>query len=285
MEIISAIILGLVEGLTEFVPISSTGHLILTGHMLGFEGRVGQQIAAALEVFIQLGAVLAVVVAYPGRFAALLRITNNRGFSGARGLGLLLATTLPAALLGLATHSLITEYLFCPLSVAFGLFAGGLWILGVERRKPRPKKQGLDAVGWTDALVVGLFQCLSLWPGVSRSAATILGGMAGGLDRRTATEYSFFAAVAIIPAAGLYELYKVWPCLSPGHFSMFAVGTLVAFLAGWMAVKCLIRFLSHHTLSVFGWYRLVVALLVTCTVGWPMIREIWSHFSRLLGAG
>jgi len=261
-EMLSAVILGLVEGLTEFVPVSSTGHLILAGRLLGFEGRVGHEIASGFEIFIQLGAVLAVVAAYPERFTALARLRDNRGFSGLRGLGLLALTTVPAALVGLAAHGLIKQHLFGPITVAIGLFAGGLWILAMEWRHPSPRKEGLDAVGWSDALAVGLFQCLSLWPGVSRSAATILGGMAVGLGRRTATEYSFFAAVAIIPAAALYEFWKIREHLSMSHVPLFAMGTLVSFVSGWMAVRFLIRFVSQHTLTAFGWYRLGLAIVV-----------------------
>lgn len=262
MENLYAVIMGLVEGLTEFVPISSTGHLILAGRWLGFEQHVGEEVAKAFEVFIQLGAVLAVVVAYPGRFAGLLRLRDSRGFSGLRGIGLLVLTTLPAALLGLAAHKFIKQRLFHPVTVAVGLFAGGVWILAVEWVRPRARKEGLDAVAWNDALAVGLFQCLSLWPGVSRAAATILGGMMSGLDRKTATEYSFFAAAVVIPAAALFDLYKALPHLSADHVPLFAIGTMVSFAAGWAAVKFLIRFLSRHTLTAFGWYRLVVALLV-----------------------
>ncbi len=262
METLYSAILGLVEGLTEFVPISSTGHLILASRLLGFDERVGPEVAGAFEVFIQLGAVLAVVVAYPGRFAGLLRLTDRRGFAGLRGIGLLAVTTLPAALVGLACHGFIKHKLFNPTTVAIGLFAGGVWIVVAEWFHPRPKTEGLDAIGWKDALVVGLFQCLALWPGMSRSSSTILGGMMGGLERRTATEYSFFAAVVVIPAAGVFEVYKTLPHLSLSHVPLFAVGTLVSFISGWIAVKWLIQYLSHHTLSVFGWYRMLVAILV-----------------------
>ena len=266
MENLYAIILGVVEGLTEFVPISSTGHLILASHLLGFEKQEGKVVADAFMVFIQLGAVLAVVIAYPGRFAGLLRLADNRGFAGLRGIGLLMVTTLPAALVGLAAHGFIKHKLFNPLTVAIGLFAGGLWIVAVEFLRPRPRKEGLDAIGWKDALVVGLFQCLSLWPGMSRSASTILGGMMGGLDRRTATEYSFFAAVAVIPAAGVFDVCKTLPHLSASHVPLFALGTLVSFVFGWIAVKWLIRYLSRHTLTAFGWYRMIVAIVVAVSL-------------------
>lgn len=262
MEALYAAILGLVEGLTEFVPVSSTGHLILASSLLGFEELLGKEVAGAFEVFIQLGAVLAVVLAYPGRFARLLRLTERQGFAGVRGIGLLMVTTLPAALVGLVLHGPIKHKLFNPTTVAIGLLVGGMWIVVQEWLRPRAKTEGLDAIGWKDALVVGLFQCLSLWPGMSRSSSTILGGMLGGLERRTATEYSFFAAVVVIPAAGVFEIWNTLPHLNASHVPLFAIGTLVSFVSGWIAVKWLIRFLSHHTLTAFGWYRMAVAALV-----------------------
>lgn len=262
MEILYAAILGLVEGLTEFVPVSSSGHMIITSSLLGFDELVGHEVAGAFEVFIQLGAVLAIVLAYPGRFAGLLRWKERQGFAGVRGIGLVIVTTLPAALVGLALHGVIKHKLFNSTTVAIGLLLGGLWIVIQEWLRPRSKTEGLDAVGWKDALTVGLYQCLSLWPGMSRSSSTILGGMLSGLDRRTATEYSFFAAMVVIPAAGVFDVYKTLPHLSLSHVPMFAVGTLVSFLSGWMAVKWLIQYLSRHTLTAFGWYRIVVAILV-----------------------
>jgi undecaprenyl-diphosphatase len=268
MEHLLAAILGLVEGLTEFIPVSSTGHLILADHLLGFQKlvdsdpKVAKEIADAFEVFIQLGAVLAVVLAYPRRFTGLLRLRENQGFSGLRGIGLLVLTTLPAAVVGLTFRHFIKDHLFNSTGVATSLLVGGLWILIVERLRLVPRREGLDAITWRDALHVGLFQCLALWPGMSRSAATILGGMIGGLERRTATEYSFFAAVAVIPAAGLFELYKALPYLRAAHVLVFVIGTLVSFVSAWAAVQFLIRYVSQHTLSAFGWYRLVLAALV-----------------------
>lgn len=262
MDYLYAAILGLVEGLTEYVPVSSTGHLILASHWLGFERAVGVEAADCFLIFIQLGAVLAVVLAYPRRFVALTHWRQNQGFSGLRGLGLLALTTVPAALVGLALRKPIKAWLFNPTGVAMALAAGGLWILAVEWYRPKPRKEGLDALGWGQALAVGLYQCLSLWPGMSRSAATILGGMLSGMDRRTATEYSFFAAAAVLPAAGLFDLYKSLPYLNAGHIPLFATGTLVAFLSGWMAVKLLVRFVGQHTLAGFAWYRLILAAVV-----------------------
>ena len=168
-----AALMGVVEGVTEFIPVSSTGHLILAGDLLGFESLVGEGQAKTFEIFIQLGAILAVVVAYPRRFSGLLRLGDNSGFSGLRGLSLLLLTSLPAGRLGLLARGPIKEHLFQPLTVAVGLAAGAVWILVVERWPPRVRRAGLDQLRWQDALAVGLFQCLALWPVMSRSSSTI----------------------------------------------------------------------------------------------------------------
>jgi undecaprenyl-diphosphatase len=259
---LAAILLGIVEGLTEYIPVSSTGHLILAGDLLGFDSLVGEEVAKTFDVFIQLGAVLAVVVAYPGRFAGLLRFGENRGFSGVRGLTLLMITTIPGGIVGVLAKKQIEAHLFRPLTVALGLAVGALWILAVERRLPRTRREGVDALDWKDALGIGLFQCLALWPGMSRSSSTILGGMMLGVERKAATEYSFFAAVPIVTAAGLYKLYESRSLLSASHAAVFAIGFVVSFVVAWASVKLLIRFLSRHTLVVFGWYRLAVAAVV-----------------------
>ncbi len=265
-DYLSALILGIVEGLTEYIPVSSTGHLILSGHLLGFEGRVGKEVADTFEIFIQLGAILAVVAAYPGRFAGLLRLGDHRGFSGLRGIRVLVLATLPAGLLGLAIHTQIKNRLFNPLTVAIGLAVGAVWILAVEawkHRSDRPsRRDSLDAISWLDALAIGLFQCLALWPGMSRSSSTILGGMMIGVDRKTATEFSFFAAVPVLAAATLYDLYKSLPILEAAHVPLFAIGFAVSFVCAWLAVKLFLRILARHTLAPFGWYRLAVAAVV-----------------------
>lgn len=262
MENIWAALMGIVEGLTEFLPISSTGHLIIVGHFSGFEELVSKDVADAFAVVIQLGAILAVVAAYPGRFAGLLRFSDNRGLTGLRGIGLLVITSIPASILGLLTHKFIHEKLFNPGTVAAALAAGALWILLVERLQPRTRVEGVDAFTWKEALAVGLFQCLSLWPGMSRSASTIMGGMMVGVERRTATEYSFFAAVPIMCAATLYEFYKNFASFHAEQLQMLAVGFVVSFICAWLAVKFFIHFLSRHTLVPFAWYRLALAAAV-----------------------
>lgn len=258
-----AALMGIVEGLTEFLPISSTGHLKLVGYFSGFEGMLGKETADAFEIIIQLGAILAVVAAYPGRFVGLLNFKENRGLSGLRGIGLLVITSIPASILGLLVHKQIEKYLMTVPTVAAAMAVGALWILAVEYYRPQARIEGVDAIGWREALSVGLFQCLSLlWPGMSRSASTILGGMMSGVDRKTATEYSFFAAVPIMIAATLfkfYEFYKHQTHLDAAQMQMFAIGFVVSFIFAWIAVKTFIHFLSRHTLIPFAWYRLAVA--------------------------
>jgi undecaprenyl-diphosphatase len=259
-ELFAAIVLGIVEGLTEFIPVSSTGHLIVVGHLMGFTGPK----AATFEVFIQLGAMLAVVVLYRVRFRRLCTFRLSTGFSGARGLIMLGLTTLPALLFGALTHGVIKEYLFTPTTVAIGLGLGGVGILLIERFLPRVTKVGLDTLTYRDAVAVGCCQCLALWPGMSRSACTIAGGMVLGIERETAAQYSFLIAVPVIFAATVLDLYKSLPILQRSDALMFAVGFIVSFLTAWWAIKFFLRFLASHTLNPFGWYRILVA----CTLVW-----------------
>lgn len=258
MEFLYAIILGIVEGLTEFLPVSSTGHLILFGHWLGFEGPL----AATFEIFIQLGAILAVVVLYWPRWLGLLKLDWRPGFAGLRGISLLALTCLPMLITGFLCYGMIKERLFNPTTVAIGLGLGGLAILLVERSRKPAGQQGLDAITGRQALAVGLFQCLAVWPGVSRAASTILGGRLVGVDRRAATEYSFFVASPMLAAAAGYDLLKNLPLIQGKDLWVFGLGFGVAFLTAWVALKLFMRYVSTHTLTAFGWYRLAVALLV-----------------------
>ena len=255
-ELFDAIILGIVEGLTEFIPVSSTGHLIVVGHLLGFEGPK----AATFEIFIQLGAILAVVILYHERFFRLCTFRMSTGLAGRRGLILLGLTTLPALVFGAITHRYIKSYLFAPETVAMGLGIGGVGILLIERFLPRVKKSGLDALTYRDAVAVGFFQCLALWPGMSRSACTVVGGMVMGIARETAAQYSFLAAVPVMFAATVLDLYKSLPILQGSDVLIFAIGFVVSFMAAWLAIKFFLRFLASHTLNPFGWYRIIVAL-------------------------
>jgi undecaprenyl-diphosphatase len=253
--VLSAVLLGVVEGLTEFLPVSSTGHMIVVGHLIDWHGPQ----AATFQIFIQAGAILAVVGLYRDRFRNLLPGHRESEFGGSRGLLLLGLTTLPALVCGAAAYGFIKQYLFNPGSVALGLGVGGVAILLIERLWVRSGREGLGTLQWRDALLIGLFQCLSLWPGVSRAAATIIGGRITGLERRTATEYSFLAAVPVMFAAIGYDLLKSWQHLELESLPIFAVGFAVAWLSARLAVKFFLRLLGSYTLAPFGWYRLVVA--------------------------
>ncbi len=272
--ILAAVVLGVVEGLTEYLPVSSTGHLILAGWLLGFEQMVGTEVAHMFEVFIQLGAILAVVAAYPNRFAGLWPRGGAEGFAGLRGLVVLLIATLPAALAGLAFHRGIKVELFHPLSVAAGLAAGAIWILVLEwwkARTPSPwRRDSVDALRWGDALAIGVFQCLALWPGMSRSSSTILGAMMIGVERKAATEFSFFAAVPLLAAAAVFDLLKTLPMLRAEHVPLLAVGLAVSFVFAFLAVKLFVRFVARHSLVAFGWYRLAVAAAVAGAAWWGL---------------
>jgi undecaprenyl-diphosphatase len=259
-EFFKATILGIVEGLTEFIPVSSTGHLIVFGHLLNFEGPR----AATFEVFIQLGAILAVVVLYRERFIQLFNFKRSDGFRGISGLKLLALTCIPAFILGFLGRDFIKTSLFSPATVAIGLGVGGIALILVERLLPKSRvtKNGLDTLTWREALVVGLFQCLALWPGMSRSASTIVGGMLSGVERKTATEYSFFAAVPIMVAATGYDLFKSLKHLETGDIPTFGIGLVVAFISALFAIKFFIQLLSKITLAPFGWYRIGAALVI-----------------------
>ena len=253
-----AVLLGIVEGLTEFLPVSSTGHLIVAGHLLGFRGTS----AETFEIFIQLGAILAVVVLERRTFLDLLRPRARTGFAGPRGCGLLLVTTAPALVAGALVHDWIKDNLFGPATVAWALALGGVALLLAERFRPATGIQDVDRLGYRQALVIGLFQCLAMWPGVSRSGATIVGGLLCGLERRTAATYSFVAAVPVMAAATLYDLMKSWSHLGASDIAPFAIGFVVAFVSAYAAMRTFVAFLGRYTLRPFAWYRIAIAPLV-----------------------
>lgn len=257
-DLFAAALMGVIEGLTEFVPVSSTGHLILTGHLL----RVPAEIQKSFDLFIQSGAIFAVLCAYPGRFADLFRASPSQGLGGRRGWALLGLTTLPAVLAGLLLHGFIERHAFKPPTVAIGLAAGAAWMLWAERRRSGAPSRSLENLRGRDAIGIGAFQCLALWPGVSRSAATILGGMALGMDRRSATEYSFLAAVPVLLLAGLYSAARGLQVLSAAWLPFFAIGFMLSFVFGLLSIRFLIRFLGRHRMDVFAWYRLALAAAV-----------------------
>lgn len=255
---LTAVILSIVEGLTEFLPVSSSGHLILVGELLGYVGEK----AATFEVVIQLGAIMAVVVLYWGRFWGLVRPQPYARFAGLRGIMLLMLTSLPACVLGLLAHSTIKQYLFNPTSVLLALGVGAICMIAVEKRKIRPLYITLDDINPKTALGIGLFQCLALWPGFSRSASTIMGGMLLGTRRSLAAEYSFIAAVPIMFAATGYDLLKSWHLLTTADIPFFAIGMVGSFLAALVAVKVFVALLGRVTLIPFAIYRLILAPLV-----------------------
>lgn len=258
MLIFIAIVLGIVEGLTEFLPVSSTGHLILVGQAFDFTGVK----ASTFEVFIQLGAILAVVWLYHGRFAKLLQWSNAKGLQGKRGLGLLGLTTLPALVVGFLLHGYIKEHLFQPQTVAIGLAVGGVALIVFERFKHNAKTVSLDEITPKQALGVGLFQLLAMWPGVSRSASTIIGGMLQGVDRKTAVEYSFLIAVPVMIAATGFDLLKNLSSLSASDIPLFATGFITAFISAVLAIKYFVLFVQRFGFTAFGWYRIALAAVV-----------------------
>lgn len=260
-----ALILGVVEGLTEFLPVSSTGHLIVTSAFLGLDGKRGE----VFGVFIQLGAILAVVWEYRPRLVRLAReITQPRARNFILTVGL---AFLPAACVGLLVHDLISEYLFSPSTVAAALIAGAFLIFAVEALPLEARTKDVETVSWKQGLWIGIAQCAALWPGFSRSAATILGGLCVGLDRRAATEFSFFLAIPTMFAATSYSLLKNYRYLEPGDGAGLTLAFVVSFLVGWASVRWLLRYVSTHTFRAFAWYRLAfgMALLVAILrFGW-----------------
>ena len=252
-----ALLLGLVEGVTEFLPISSTGHLILAARLCGLEGAR----AEVFEIFIQLGAIVAVVVEYRSRLIAVVRglagPTPERSFAVSVAIAFF-----PVVGIGLLTHHWITEHLFSPRTVAAALIVGAIAILAVERWKPAPVIDQAARVGPARAALIGLAQCVSLWPGFSRSAATILGGLLCGMTRQAATEFSFFLAVPTLGAATVYDLWKHHDALLAGDLLWLLVATLISFLVAWASIRWLLRFVATHDLTPFAWYRIVLGLLV-----------------------
>ncbi|HET7198225.1 MAG TPA: undecaprenyl-diphosphate phosphatase [Burkholderiales bacterium] len=255
-DLLNALVLGIVEGLTEFLPVSSTGHLILAASLLGFNDERGK----VFEVVIQTGAMLAVLWEYRARFFRVdLALYRN-----------LVVAFIPAAVIGLAFGKYIKAYLFSPVPVAAAFIVGGLVILWVEGMKLAPRVQSARDMTWRDALKVGVAQCFALIPGTSRSGATIIGGMLFGLSRRAATEFSFFLAVPTLVAAGLYDLWKSRALLSARDVDLFAVGSLAAFVSAFFVIRWLIRYVASHDFRPFAWYRIVFGLLVLATAhfGW-----------------
>ena len=255
-SLLHALILGLVEGITEFLPISSTGHLILAGNLLGFDDAR----AGVFYVAIQTGAMLAVVWEYRARF---FRVDTKLWMN-------LAVAFMPAAVLGLLFGSFIKQILFKPVPVALAFIVGGVIILVVERRRENVRVKDTRSMSWLDALKVGIAQCFALIPGTSRSGATIIGGMLFGLSRPAATEFSFFLAVPTLCAAGAYDLWKNRALFSVDDLGMFAVGISVSFVSAFVVIRWLIRYVATHDFRPFAWYRIVfgAAVLLTAHYGW-----------------
>jgi undecaprenyl-diphosphatase len=264
-----ALILGVVEGLTEFLPVSSTGHLVLAGDLLGFNGEK----AKVFEIVIQTGAMLAIVWEYRARFWGVFAgLASDRG---AQRFALNLAIAfLPAALLGLAFGKLIKAYLFHAVPVALAFIVGALVILLAELRNRVPRVSEVDAMSWLDALKVGIAQAFALIPGTSRSGATIIGGMLFGLSRKAATEFSFFLAVPTLIAAGAYDFWKNRALFDSGDFGVFAVGSAAAFVSAFFCVRWLLRYIATHDFTPFAWYRIAFGAVVLLTAWTGLVN--WS---------
>jgi undecaprenyl-diphosphatase len=258
--LIKAVILGVVEGLTEFLPISSTGHLIVVGQLLDFNDEKGK----VFEIAIQLAAILAVCWEYRTRIAA--NLGGLASVPAARRLVLNLAIAfLPAAILGLLFIKAIKGLLFHPVPVAIAFIAGGVVILWVERREHTVRIDDVERMDWKDALKIGCAQALALIPGTSRSGATIIGGLFFGLSRKAATEFSFFLAIPTMFAATFYDVFKHRALFSADDLPLFAVGFAASFVSALIAVKALLRFISSHDFSAFAWYRIAFGLVVLGT--------------------
>lgn len=264
ITLIKAALMGVVEGLTEFLPISSTGHLILAGALLGFDDEK----AKVFDIAIQTGAILAVILVYWQKIRATVLALPTQSQARQFALNVLIAF-MPAVVLGLLFGKAIQAHLFTPVVVASTFILGGFLILWAEKRQANaataPRIQDADAMSWRDALKVGLVQCLAMIPGTSRSGATIIGGMLLGLSRKAATDFSFYLAIPTLIGAGVYSLYKERALLSMADLPMFMVGLVFSFISAWLCVRWLLRFISSHSFNGFAWYRIVFGIVVLAT--------------------
>jgi undecaprenyl-diphosphatase len=256
-----AAIMGVVEGLTEFLPISSTGHLILAGALLGFDDEK----AKVFDIAIQTGAIFAVILVYWQKIYSTVKALPYQ-VEAQRFVMNVVIGFFPAVLLGLLFGKIIKQHLFIPEVVAVTFIVGGLVILWAERRPPSTVRiRAVEDMRGRDALLVGLVQCLAMVPGTSRSGATIIGGMLLGLSRKAATDFSFFLAIPTLIGAGVYSLYKERAMLSLDDLPMFAVGLVVSFVSAWICVRWLLKYIASHSFEVFAWYRIVFGLVVLGT--------------------
>ncbi len=263
--LLHALILGIIEGLTEFLPVSSTGHLIIAGQLLNFNDEKGK----VFEIAIQFAAILAVVWEYRARLGHVVVSLRTERASQRLAMNLMVAF-MPAAVLGLLFIKQIKYYLFNPIVVASALIIGGVLILWAERRQHVVRAESVDDMTWRDALKVGFAQALAMIPGTSRSGSTIIGGLFFGLSRKTATEFSFLLAIPTMFAATFYDVFKNRALFSVDDISLFAVGSVASFISALLAVRGLLRFISRHDFTVFAWYRIAFGLLVLLTAytGW-----------------
>ena len=259
-----AAVMGVVEGLTEFLPISSTGHLILAGALLGMDDAKGK----VFDIAIQTGAILAVIIVYWQKIRETILALPTQARAKRFAANVLVAF-FPAVLLGLLFGRAIQANLFTPTVVASAFIVGGFIILWAERRQAQvataPRIQDVDQMSGLDALKVGLVQCLAMIPGTSRSGATIIGGMLLGLSRKAATDFSFYLAIPTLIGAGVYSLVKERALLSASDVPMFAVGLLFSFVSAWLCIRWLLRYIATHTFVVFAWYRIAFGILVLAT--------------------
>ncbi len=258
--LVKALILGVVEGLTEFLPVSSTGHLILAGDLLNFNDERGK----LFEIVIQCGAILAVCWEFRVKIGSVISGLGSKPEAQRFALNLVIAF-IPAAVLGLAFGKAIKAQLFQPVPVALAFIVGGLVILWAEKREHKVRIVEVEEMRWTDALKVGFAQAFALIPGTSRSGATIIGGLLFGLSRKAATEFSFFLAIPTLFAASAYELFKERALLSFDDWGMWAVGFAAAFVSAFLCVRWLLRYISHHDFTPFAWYRIAFGLVVLGT--------------------
>lgn len=266
---LQALILGVVEGLTEFLPISSTGHQIIVADLIGFGGDR----AKAFNIIIQLGAILAVVWEYRRKvLEVIFNVPRQR--QAQRFTTNLLIAFLPAVVIGVAFADLIHDFLFNAVTVATALVVGGLVMLWAERRKHEITVEEVDDMTWKEALKIGLAQCLAMIPGTSRSASTIIGGLLFGLSRRAATEFSFFLAMPTMVGAAVYSGYKYRELFQPGDLPVFALGFVVSFVFAMIAVRALLKFIANHSYALFAWYRIGFGLLILAT--WQFGLIDWS---------
>ena len=253
-DILTVILLGIVEGLTEFIPVSSTGHLVLAGELLGFEG----QASGTFEIVIQLGAILAVVVLYWKRFWDVLMglgHANPAALAFTRNIAL---GFLPSAVIGLVIYKMVKAMLETPEITAIALILGGIAILAIERAVKKPHTFLVEGMSWKTALGIGIVQCLSMIPGVSRSGATIMGALSLGVERKTAAEFSFFLAVPTMLAASGYDLLQSGAALGQDDWTAIAIGFVVSFIVAIIVIKWFIAVVSKFGFAPFAWYRIVV---------------------------